>query len=84
MRSPRHLFAVGLVQRLVPGVRIDAGGKLGEARALQRIDEALHVGADRIALAGKNIDRHIFPDAREALGRENAGQRVEDVYGELR
>src|SRR5271168_1620080 len=79
----RHLVAVGFVQRLVPRARVDAGREPGETRALQRADEALDIGPHRIALAGKDVDRHILADARKALRREDARQRVEDVDGEL-
>jgi hypothetical protein len=67
----------------VSGAWIDAGRKPGEARALQRVDEALDVGPDRIALAGKNIDGQILADAREASRARQRGERVEDVDGEL-
>ena len=65
------------------GAGVDAGRELREARAFDRVDEALDVGPDRIALAREDVDRQVLSDAGEAVGGEEAGQRVENVDGEL-
>ena len=44
IRSRVTSLAVGLVQRLVPGVGIDAGRQPDETRCFQRLDQALDIG----------------------------------------
>src|ERR1700722_5692325 len=79
----RHLVAVGLVERLVPSARIDAGRELGEAWRLQVFDEALDGGANRVALAGEDVDRQVLADRGKALSARDVGERIEHVDPEL-